>query len=226
MKVNFFANGLSSACHLAQNDLIEFRIYHQEVEKIWSQKNEELQEKVSKELEQAPEEHHEDIFHNNSWELHLAQYKYPSIHRESLVLTIYNFLEDQLNDLCETLAESIEHQVRLKDLNGRGTERAKLYLSRVAGFDLSKFGAEMGHINSVNQLRNQIVHSGSTLPEKADDRLNRFVEKSPFLSGNPGERVAIDAGFVEELTEVLQRFFQALDGEVQSYIQRCKEDQE
>lgn len=220
LKVDFFANGLCVHCHMAQNELHEFNQFHSETEASWIEKDDELQNKLDGILKKYPEEHHQAIIEGYSYNLHQNQYKYPNIHRESLIITIYNFLEDQLNQLCAIISESIISKIKLKDLHGRGIERAFLYLSKVANFDLSRMGREMPYIKNVNVLRNQIVHSGSHLPEKAEHKLNKFVSQNSNLSGSPGGPVSLSSEFISEFIEILVDLFDRLDEEVQAFIGR------
>lgn len=222
-KIDFFENGLCAHCHMAKGELIEFNQFHNETEAYWAKRDHELQNEISDHLEEHPEERHDDIIESHSWELHKSQYKYPSIHRESLVITIYNFLEDQLTELCEIISEGIASKIKLKDLSDKGVERALKYLTKVGGLDLSKVGRELPYIKSVNQLRNQIVHNGGYLPDDPSHKLNEFVSRTSTLSGNPGGHISLSPDFIGEFIGILTEFFEKLDHEVQSFIQSSNE---
>ena len=209
----FFTNGLYLHCHLAQDEFREFSNFHSETESTWKIKNDDLQKELDEILEKYPEEHHQDIIGSHAWDLHLNQYKYPRFHRESILITLYNFLESQLNQLCKIISESIESDIKLKDLYGQGIERAFLFLS--------KMGGEVPYIKSVNLLRNQIVHNGGVLPENPDHKLNRYISQQSSLSGNPGNIVAICSEFIDELIEKLINFFEKLDREVQVFVKKA-----
>lgn len=222
-KIDFFENGLCTHCHTAKGELIEFNQFHAETEATWAKRDSELQSELSDRLKEHPDEQHEDIIEAHAWDLHLNQYKYPSIHRESLVITIYNFLEAQLNELCGIISECITSKIKLKDLNGKGIERTLLYLTKIGDFDLSKMGRELPYIKAVNQLRNRIVHNGGYLPDDPSDKLNKFVSRTSALLGNPGGHVSINPDFIGEFIDVLTEFFEKLDHEVQSFIQSSNE---
>jgi hypothetical protein len=151
--------------------------------------------------------------------LHQNQYKYPNIHRESLIITIYNFLESQLNELCSILEECIELKVKLKHLNGQGIERALSYLTKVAEFDLALMGKELPFIKGVNQVRNQIVHNAGRLPEAENHKANIFIAKAKNLSGAPGGVISVSPDFISEFITSLTEFFDKLDDEIQRFIQ-------
>ena len=219
MDIDFFGNGLSTYCHTAKNELWEFGQFHEETEASWKKKDEELQSHIDGVLKKHPEKRHDDIIDNYSWDLHQNQYKYPNIHRESLIITIYNFLEAQLNDLCAIMEECVPSTIKLKDLSGLGIERAFLYLNKVAVFDFSAMGRELPYIKGVNQVRNQIVHNAARLPEAENHKVNKFISQAKNLSGSPGSQISVSSGFIIEFIGVLSDFFEKLDTEVQRYIQ-------
>lgn len=214
----FFITGLCLHCQLAQDELKNFENFHLETEAAWKEKDDCLQSELDEILKKYPEEHHQDIVESHGWELHLNQYKYPSLHRESILITLYNFLENQLNQLCKILSEFIDGDIKLKDLYGQGITRAFLYLTKVANFNLTKMGGELSNIKSVNLLRNQVVHNGGFLPEEPGHKLNRFISQQSNLSGNPGSTLIIRAEFINEFIKVLINFFEKLDIEVQKFM--------
>jgi hypothetical protein len=219
LEIDFFGNGLCGHCHTAKSELFEFGLFHDETEESWKIKDTELQNHISGVLKEHPEKKHYDIIDHYSWDLHQNQYKYPNIHRESLIITIYNFLEVQLNELCSILEECIELKVKLNHLNGKGIERALSYLTKVAEFDLALMGKELPFIKGVNQVRNQIVHNAGRLPEAGNHKANIFIAKAKNLSGEPGGLISVSPDFISEFITSLAEFFDKLDGEVQRFIQ-------
>ncbi|BBA31996.1 uncharacterized protein sS8_0026 [Methylocaldum marinum] len=222
MRVDFFENGLCFYCHLAKNELLTYSNFHSRAEASWKQQDELLQEELASILEKYPEPDQQDIVDSYGWDLHLNQYKYPDIHRTALVIAIYIFLEDQLNGLCETLCESLDTRLRLSDLNGQGIERALLFLSKIALFDLGCVPS-LSFIRDVNRLRNKMVHAGGVLADDPNDKLNVFVQSTNGLRGEPGGRVHIGSEFINNLIDRLVRFFDELDGQVQEFIARAQQ---
>ena len=223
MSVDFFENGLCLHCHLTISELREYINFHANTEASWEQKDEYLQKKLDEILSKYPEEHHQDIVESYSWDLHLNQIKYPDIHRESLVLTIYSFYENQLNRLCAIFSESIESNIIINDLKGQGIERAFLYLKKVACIDFSGMGKELPYIKNVNRIRNLIVHNGSIIPEKPDKTIIKFITDNPHLYGESGRDLIIRSDFIDEFLRILINFFEKLDNEIQKYIKKYAE---
>ena len=217
--VDFFENGLCIHCHLAQKELMDYSCFNDETEKSWKNKDAKLQQELEEILKKYPEKSHDYIVDNYQWDLHLNQYKYPDLHRESLVISLYNFLENQLNRLCHIFSEGIESELKLKDLHGRGIERALLYLSKVVKVDLNTLSNELPFIKGLNQVRNIIVHSGGILPDDSNTKVHRFVVRTEHIFGDPGRSINIQPGFISYVIEMLISFFKSLDVEVQKHIQ-------
>jgi hypothetical protein len=217
--VDFFGNGLCIHCHLAKNEIMDFSLFNEQTEEAWKAKDDNLQDELNRIFKKYPEKSHDDIVESYSWDLHLNQYKYPSLHRESLIITIYNFLENQLNSLCKIFYESIDNDLKLKDIHGQGVERALLFLTKVANIDFSTFGSELPVIKGVNLVRNVIVHNGAQLPGDSKSKVNMFVTNSEHLSGIEGGYINISPEFIGFFIGVLLEFFERLDHEVQKHIQ-------
>lgn len=217
--VDFFGNGLCIHCHLAKNELMAFAYFNEKTESLWKQKDDTLQDELNEILKKYPEKSHDDIVESYSWDLHLNQYKYPRLHRESLIITIFNFLEYQLTSLCKIFHESVDSDLKLKDLHGKGVERALLFLFKVARINESAFGSELPVIKGVNQVRNVIVHNGGQLPDDQGSKVNKFVSKTEHISGIEGENIIIHSDFIGFFIEVLLAFFEKLEHEVQKHIQ-------
>ncbi|SEP07628.1 hypothetical protein [Aquisalimonas asiatica] len=219
MSVDFFGNGLCTHCHLARQELEEFRAFNEASESAWGNRDKQLQDHLDSILVKYPESSHGEIVESYGWDLHVNQVKYPSIHRQSIILTIFSFLEHELNSLCYILSESVSSSVSLRDLKGQGVERAFLYLRKIAEFDLSKANSELTYIRGLNSVRNQIVHNGGALPQDAKHKANMFVNSCRNLAGDPGSSLRVREEFVPEMIGVLMAFFGKLEEQVQGHIQ-------
>jgi len=217
--VDFFGNGLCTHCHLARRELEEFRVFNEASESAWGDRDKQLQEHLDSVLVKYPQSSHNEIVESYGWDLHVNQVKYPSIHRQSILLTIFSFLEHELNSLCYILSESVSSEVSLKDLKGQGVERAFLYLRKIAGFELHKTSSELAYIRGLNSVRNQIVHNGGALPQDAKHKANVFVGSNPYLGGEPGCSLRVREDFVPSMIETLMVFFEQLEVQVQDHIQ-------
>ena len=138
------------------------------------------------------------------------------MHRESMFITLYNYLEHTLNTVCEDIGDEVGSEIRIKDLRGAGFDRALLFLKRVPKFDLSKISKDVGYIRDANKLRNLVVHKGAILPGDENDRVNIFVKAEPSLSGEPGKPI----GFTEEFLPVFGTKVKSLFEEIANEMQR------
>ena len=216
--VDFFENGLCMHCHLARQQLVEFERFNEISELAWENEDKQLQHQLDAQLRNIPETDHEEVVQSHGWELHVNQIKYPSIHRESLILTVFSFLEDELNSLCEVMAQSLEGSVELGDLKGKGIERALLYLRKIAGFDFTTMSNEISFLRGVNQVRNHIVHNGGRLPADPNHKVNQFVKSQMHVSGLPGKSLVIHKGFAPELMQLILALFDKLEAQVNTHI--------
>jgi len=219
-KIDFFENGLCLHCHMAKQELHEFIQFHTETEKFWKDSDDELNKKIDDILKKYPKEHHDDIVESYGWELHQNQYKFPDIHRKSILITIYGFLESDLNKLCKIISECIDNKIKLRYLSGKGISRALLYLSKIAEIDKLKFGNELIFIKKTNLLRNCIVHAGGVLPDQEKHELNIFVTQNKNLSGCPGDTVSLGPDFIAEFIDNLLIFYEKMHGELQVFMNK------
>ena len=219
--IDFFANGLCFRCHMARSELNEFLEYHGVAEASWKREDHDLQLKIDEILQRYPKSKHPEIVEQYGIDLYQNQTNFPSIHRESLFLVIYNFYETSLNDICSAVSASIDSRLSLSDINGKGVERAKRFLSKVAEIDFSGMGREGSYLGNMNQLRNQLVHCGGTLPTDPKSKLNKFVAENANLTGEPGSHVGLRSGFIEEFVGVLKCFFENLEQEVVVFMNKA-----
>ncbi|EJG0622505.1 hypothetical protein [Vibrio parahaemolyticus] len=220
MSIDFFESGLLTFCHEIQGELQEIGIFHERTEASWVRSDTELQGELTKQLEQIPEEHHDEYISGYGWDLHLNQTLFPSMHREATVMSVHSYLEDTLNRLSDALAQHLNSEITYKDLKGAGIVRAKIYLTKIAGFDFEALNGTWSVLTQVNKLRNQLVHNGGYLPERDSDAVNKFVCSNKYLSGSAGEKVRISSGFVEFYINELIKFFQLLDNQVTDFTNR------
>jgi hypothetical protein len=88
---------------------------------------------------------------------------YPQILRASLFGTAYGIFEHFLNAICKQSQGHVQG-VTLKDLRGEGIQRAKLYLTKVAGMPLQDT-PEWQDLGDYGYLRNSLVHAQGYLAE-------------------------------------------------------------
>ncbi len=121
--------------------------------------NEIYQEKVSK--LNAEEK---DNFDKFSIEVHWKLYDvFPTLQWHSIFNTAYTIFENHMNELCRIFGESTANELSVRDLNGQGIERAKLFLSKVIGIKNVFNSTEWGEIQNYSKVRNILVHTSGKL---------------------------------------------------------------
>lgn len=223
MPVDFFENGLCFYCQLAIDELREYGDFHRRTESLWKDQDKSLQDEIENILSAHPDLDEQDVIDSYAWDLHLNQTKYPDIHRTALIISLYVFLEDQLNGLCSVLGTSIDSPIAVEDMSGLGIERALRYMSKVALFDLGQV-SRLSFVRSANRLRNKLVHAGSLLPSDPNDKLNKFVAQTESLVGQPGETVGILPEFIDHLIDEFCRFFDELHLQIEDFMKRASKN--
>jgi len=152
----------------------------------------------------------QELIGNFGLELFSTQSDFPSLLRSSAIITIYNLIEQYLDETCHHLESIGISKIQLKDINGKGIERAKTYLTKVVGIEFKTFNNQWCFIKNLNLIRNHIVHNGSILPEDKSHKLSKFVESHHELSGKPGEELIVNKGFIHYSIDQLSTFFEEL----------------
>jgi len=215
-----FSFGLLSDVHSVTNDLNGYLEFSAAVEQLFGERDAELQRYITEITEQIPEHEHDELVDSHAWDLHQNQTLFPSMHRESMFITLYNFLEHNLNAICIEIGKELKSGVQLKHLHGSGLERAFLFLKLVPGFDFKDISEELSFIRNANKLRNVVVHNGAVLPSDENEMVNRFVQLQPSLSGAPGRPVHFHESFTPLLVEKLQMLFKEIRNEMQRFMEK------
>ncbi len=97
------------------------------------------------------------------------------IYYDSLIITLYSFIEKKMFCLCNHLSKA--QNIKVNDMAGSGIFKYQKYLSKVCGIDFTKIDEEWKKLLGYNKLRNLIVHSeGTRSIPKADSYLINFLK--------------------------------------------------
>jgi hypothetical protein len=215
-----FSFELLTAVHWFGQDVIQYMVYASEFEAMLEKGREELEEKVEARMVGIAKDVQIELAEDYAWELDQSTSFFPQLHRESLFLTLYNYLEHSLNTVCERIGVEIESNVKLREIDGRGVRRAISYLKSVPQFNFSEIGDDIAFIRNANALRNSVVHNGSILPEQEKHPANIFVNVESTLSGEPGKPVSFEAEFLPLFGTKIRSLFEEIGNE----MQRCMKD--
>ncbi len=179
------------------------------IQEVFVSRKQELDRKIKKMTRNLPEELIHPIYDELTPQLRINEV-YPEIHRQSLVITIYNVLEFELSRLCGLFSEHLQSKLKLKDIHGNGTERAFTYLRKVVGIDFDDMQKEICFIKGANKVRNLIVHNGCMLPEQKSKELDNFVVRNENLEIKDGICLVVHDAFISQLVTMLIKFFEKL----------------
>ncbi|BDQ65098.1 hypothetical protein ACE02Y_14715 [Shewanella xiamenensis] len=204
--LTIFKSRLPFYCEQVIQELTYFKHFNCELEELSRTKSKELDSEISSKLSHSESKFHEDIIDFYQWDSTLVEL-FPSIHRESLLISIFNLLEHHLNVLCTKFGDVFAFSVKAADLKDRGITRSFSYLKKVVSLSFESIGKEKEFISNVNKLRNFIVHNGSIIDKS---HAQNFVKNSKLLSLTSGNRLIIHDGFISDFIDVLSRFWDVL----------------
>ena len=149
----------------------------------------------------------------SSWDLkEIFEEYFPSLQRRSAFLTVWGFLEHQLDQLC--LLYQSERKLRLSftDLNGKGVDRSTGYLEKVVGLQGLKASAEWGRLKSLQNVRNVVAHNDGKIRDhqgKPKTGIVADMKKLDFLTGE--DEIVVAEGFLSQVTQACDSYFTLIE---------------
>jgi hypothetical protein len=125
------------------------------------------------------------------------------IYYDSLILSIYSFIEKQMLFSCHQLEK--DQVIKIKDIAGKGVFKYRTYLEKVVGADFSEVQKDWELLMKFNKIGNFLVHDdGFRLFSKSNAELKNclsFFAQSIQLTDHGDE-----IGFVFTDTKILKDF--------------------
>lgn len=137
---------------------------------------------------------------------------FPNLQRRSAFLSLYGFLEHELDKLCILFKETHNFSIELKDLKDLGIERSITFLTKVANLPIDKGNDKWGKIKSMQKIRNLIVHNdGKLIDFNGTPRVKeiQIVKKNEFLTGDT--EILINDGFLTSTLGKFDELFKYID---------------
>lgn len=137
---------------------------------------------------------------------------FPNLQRSSAFLTLYAFLEHELERLCIKLKSRYQLKANTNDISGNGITRSMTYMQKIALLNINETEATWAKLKVINKVRNLLVHSNGQLKdhdgtEKKDKKaLNQL---RPHISGE--DEIMIASSFLLYVLDVFDGYFQYLD---------------
>lgn len=195
------------------SELSKIRKYYDQVEVFFTKESVRIEKEFESQTERynllSANQRHE-LIEKYGWELTSNQSAFPEMLRGSVLISIYNLMEHQLNNVCHGFEYSSASKIKLNDLNGKGIERARIFLIKIADIDFSSLNTQWEFIKSLNLIRNNIVHSGTILPPDKNHKLNKFIDSHPGLRRGSNGELIINEGFIQQTIDIIMDFFNSL----------------
>jgi hypothetical protein len=148
---------------------------------------------------------------DESWDLQeIFEEYFPSLQRRSALLTIWAFLEHELNALCSLYQSEKGFQLTFSDLSGKGIDRSTAYLEKVAGLHGLKGSPEWNDLKAIQNIRNLIAHNDGRLRDRQvnEDAILTNMKKLVFLSSRHELRIA--EGFLSKVVDACDSYFKRI----------------
>lgn len=148
-----------------------------------------------------------------SWDLDniFGEY-FPSLQRRSAFLTMWSYLEHQLDQLCLFYQSEKKFRLSFMDLSGKGIDRSAGYLEKVAGLEGLKASEEWDVLKTLQRIRNVIAHDDGRLRDHHGKPKNGIIadmKKIGFLTGS--EEIVVAEGFLSLVTHMCNNYFKAIE---------------
>ena len=223
--IDFFGTTLCHICHFTTHDLLNYAAYDKYAEANIFKSSSDVADQISRLLKKSDESDHEDIISSFSTDFQELEDIYPSIHRKSMVIALYNFFEHQIKTLCIELNKLLPADMHDKYFRDVSLKNYRKFLRREAGFDISPgclIWTLWEYMLKVEQIRHVLVHS---VGEIEKPRVDRYADIESYCKRRKSiklyrHRIMIDNGFVATLISDLITLFEKLDNHIHAFIKR------
>ncbi|MHA6636748.1 hypothetical protein ACX3OY_23525 [Citrobacter farmeri] len=228
--IDFVGTTLFHLCYFTEKDLKDYAEYNKYTEDNMTQSHSEVCEEVQEMFELHDEHHHEDILDCYSQKFQAFTDIYPLMHRKAMVITLYNFFENQIKTLCieinKLLPKDMSDAYSFKEIC---IKRYRKFLRREADFDINqgnKLWELWEDMLKVEQIRHVLVHSEGEIEKH---RAVRLAGIENYCEQKKGIRlirhhIIIDEGYVAGLITELISLFKILDEQVKAFIRRYESE--
>ncbi|WP_169801073.1 hypothetical protein [Halalkalibacter krulwichiae] len=149
----------------------------------------------------SPEEYEEfETFYSDDWYNH--RFVYSQTHRKSLFNTIYSFLEKTLLNICQKQDKSNKSLVKYSDINGKGIDKSRTYLTKVIGINIPQTDWEI--LKSYQSIRNSLAHNdGENISQ--NDKIPPAIRKVESIRIE-NDRIKLDPEACEKFLDKIENF--------------------
>ena len=141
--------------------------------------------------------------------------EFPEYHRKASFLMIFAMLEDDLSQFCKAIAAEQKVTTALKDVPGKGIERAKDYLTKAVHFAFPASTREWQTIKAFGDVRNVLIHAAGYLePGNAQhEQVKKFSRRRQSglrVRHHARSQITLEPEFLPSMIATLEKFYQLL----------------
>lgn len=158
-----------------------------------------------------------------TWDLKDIHYvHFPNLQRKSAFLTMYTFLECELEKLARKFKRELSLAGDLEDIEGKGIYRSLMYLRLIANLPIEKGDKQWSKISQLNKLRNLIVHNDGRLEDHQGNRKPEakvIKQMIPHVDEKQGELI-LNVSFLPYALGKFSELFKHLDKCIQAKFEK------
>ncbi|KND61208.1 hypothetical protein BVER_03098c [Candidatus Burkholderia verschuerenii] len=152
---------------------------------------------------------------DQTWDMHdVFEVFSPNLQRRSAFITLFSFLEHELDMLCQRFTRAENLVLTLKDIKGNGLERANLFLEKVALLNVPRDTGQWREIKQIQTIRNLFVHADGRVNADQKPEL-AYIKGTQELSLSPNSEIIIGSAFLTHVLQAFQSYFLDIDAAIQ-----------
>ncbi|WP_165735071.1 hypothetical protein [Pseudoalteromonas sp. C8] len=185
-------------------DLDKIRVFIELSERHW---NEESTKYNESDLEADESTYWDRYKYRNDLSAHFDSI-FPQYQKQSYLVMLVSLFEDYLNQFCYSLYLERSLCCELKDYKGKGIERAKTYLTKIALVKVPTKTKFWQRIIEARELRNIVAHNAGHLDEELHKRHFKIVNGNKHLESEKFARVHLNIkqSYLVEIIDAMENF--------------------
>ena len=209
------------------NKLVIYHLYDMEEFKrftLSSIENEKksFSERFDRDTEHLSDEEKEEYFSWISADYFMIEDVFTQISMRSFIVILFSYIEDGMNMLCNVeysdkaryhKKEGLEEfKVKYTDMQGKGIDRAKLYMEKIIGCNLHSDKKPWSEINTLRKIRNAIVHDNGNADSKLKNDVNfkQHIHDGRLKLENHG-KIKIEPSYLDYILDKVREYFTEID---------------
>jgi hypothetical protein len=161
---------------------------------------------------------HYDGLDDMSWDLEeLFTSHFPNLQRKSAFLTLYAFLENELEKLANKLQHELSLSARQDDIAGKGIYRSFSYMQLIVNLEIEKGDNRWSRISQINKLRNMMIHGEGQLSSNEQKRESeeKFADSLKDHLTIKDSELVLGPTFLRYVLDQFNALFEYIDAAIQ-----------